>query len=288
MRAFASLRRSAADQLASSSALCATTTRIFSTGSVGIAVRSLFVSHISEDAAVAAWLKETLRRDFLEMFDVFVSSDTESIEAGQPWFDTVRKEIDESHALITLCSAESLPRPWVNFEVGAAWMIRKPNIPVCHAGLKPADLPVPLSLYQAITLDEPDGWKRLYNTIAKWFECGIPRVDFDELAREARSIGADRPVDEPAAPEQADDDGDAGEDGDGTKLARRLHAALSEPNPKWRTITWAAAEAGISEDAAHAHFLEDDAVRFSKGKSGATIVGLKRRVGEHIVRPARD
>lgn len=131
-------------------------------------MRKLSVSHISEDAAVAAWLKKTLRGDFLEMFDVFVSSDTESIEAGLPWFDTVREEIASSHALITRCSAESLPRPWVNFEFGAAWMVDKPNIPVCHNGLTLADLPVPLSLYQAITLDDPDGLRRLYNTLVKW------------------------------------------------------------------------------------------------------------------------
>jgi hypothetical protein len=247
-------------------------------------MRKLFVSHISEDAAVATWLKETLREDFLEIFDVFVSSDSESIEVGRPWFDAVRKEIDDCAALITLCSPDSLIRPWVNFEVGAAWMIGKPNIPVCHKGLTPAGLPVPLSLYHALTLDDPLGLTRLYTTLGKWFECRPPRRDFDELARKARDVGGEAAARDAATADRDAAAAGASADGVGGAVTRRLHVALSEPNPKWRTITWAAAEAGISEDVAYEHFITDDAVRFSLSKSGARIVGLKRRVGEHPVR----
>ena len=40
-----------------------------------------FVSHITEEATVAARLKSALSRDFLGLLDVFVSSDAESIAA---------------------------------------------------------------------------------------------------------------------------------------------------------------------------------------------------------------
>jgi hypothetical protein len=196
----------------------------------------------------------------------------------------VREEIEGCHALITLCSFDSLTRPWVNFEVGAAWMINKPNIPVCHKGLTPADLPVPLSLYQALAIDDPRGLTRLYTTLAGWFGCKVPSRNFEELAREARGVVGDAAARGVAA--AAEDAAATGLRADvmDDAVARRLHAALSEPNPKWRTITWAAAEAGVSEDIAHKHFLTDDAVRFSKSKSsGARIVGLKRRVGERSV-----
>lgn len=45
--------------------------------------KRVFVSHISEEAKTAARLKDALVRDFLGFIDVFVSSDTESIAAGE-------------------------------------------------------------------------------------------------------------------------------------------------------------------------------------------------------------
>lgn len=44
----------------------------------------VFVSHVSDDARVAGWLKETLNSHFLGIFRVFVSSDTESVDVGTP------------------------------------------------------------------------------------------------------------------------------------------------------------------------------------------------------------
>jgi hypothetical protein len=42
----------------------------------------VFLSHITEDKALAGYLQTRIRRDFLKAIDVFVSSDGESIEAG--------------------------------------------------------------------------------------------------------------------------------------------------------------------------------------------------------------
>ena len=48
-----------------------------------------FISHITEEAEVAAKLKAALARDFLRMLDVFVSSDGESISAGDDWLKSI-------------------------------------------------------------------------------------------------------------------------------------------------------------------------------------------------------
>ena len=50
-----------------------------------------FVSHVNEEAAVAARLKSALTSDFLQMLDVFVSSDGESISAGDDWLTSMNK-----------------------------------------------------------------------------------------------------------------------------------------------------------------------------------------------------
>jgi hypothetical protein len=79
-----------------------------------------FVSHVSEEADVAARIKAALSRDFLGLLDVFVSSDTESIAAGEEWLRSIEKALQESALLIVLCSPASVGRPWINFEAGAA------------------------------------------------------------------------------------------------------------------------------------------------------------------------
>ncbi len=99
----------------------------------------IFISHISEEKAPAAQLKRALTRDFLGLVDVFVSSDTESISAGEEWLQSVAKALRECAAVVILCSPESVKRPWINVEAGAAWMRDIPLVPVCHLGLLPRD-----------------------------------------------------------------------------------------------------------------------------------------------------
>jgi len=116
-----------------------------------------FISHISEEADVAKALKVVLVRDFLGLLTVFVSSDTESIAAGEEWLRSVEQALENCAMQIILCSPDSITRPWINFEAGAAWIRKIPLIPICHSGLTPRDLPMPLSLRQAISLDDPQG-----------------------------------------------------------------------------------------------------------------------------------
>lgn len=228
--------------------------------------KSVFISHISDDEAVAEWVKRTLLRDFLQLFDVFVSSDTESIDAGTEWFRSVHDALVRSDVLITLCSPASVSRPWINFEVGAAWSLKMPIIPVCYAGLKPSDLPIPLSLRQGLALEAPDGVKRLYEALARGCACATPQADFDKLAREVPKGHPETPSGRPTADEEM-------------TIDRRLQSSLSTSKHRWRSLERLAIEAGVSEDTAARVLRDDDAVRFSKGKSGKTIVGLISRVG---------
>jgi hypothetical protein len=228
--------------------------------------RLVFVSHISQDEEVADWLKATLNRDFLRLLEVFVSSDTESIEVGTPWFDSVREALADARVLVVLCSEASVRKPWINFEVGAAWIIGKPIIPLCHSGLRPAELPMPLSLRQGIDLSEPAGIQRLYEGLAREFGYGTPEKDFAELARQVPRVTASE-VDEP------------GESADDRHVSGRLRAALEGSRYKWRSLEWAAVEAGVSEETAADVLRRDEEVRFGKGKNNRTIVGLVSRVG---------
>ncbi|HXF26586.1 MAG TPA: toll/interleukin-1 receptor domain-containing protein [Bryobacteraceae bacterium] len=134
-----------------------------------------FLSHISEDKLVAQRIKTALSRDFFGLLDIFLSSDTQRIAAGEKWLESIEQALQESTFLVVLCSPEPVRRPWINFEAGAAWMRKIPLIPICHASLRPRDFLIPLSLRQGIAIDDPNGLESLYNRVAKELSCQAPQ-----------------------------------------------------------------------------------------------------------------
>jgi len=134
----------------------------------------LFVSHISEEGDIAALLKETITEDFLGLVQFFTSSDIGSITAGEEWLTAVERAMREAAGVIVLCSKASVQRPWVQFELGAAWMKHVPIIPVCHSNLKVAELQMPLSRLQGVELGTTLGIERLYQGIANILK--LPQV----------------------------------------------------------------------------------------------------------------
>jgi hypothetical protein len=132
----------------------------------------LFVSHISEEGDIAALLTKTVEEDFLGLVDFFASTDIHSIGAGADWLKAVEQAINEAAAVIVLCSKASVQRPWVQFELGAAWMKHVPIIPVCHSGMTVDELPMPLSRLHGVELSTPHGLERLYQTLAGLLKLG--------------------------------------------------------------------------------------------------------------------
>ncbi len=228
--------------------------------------KSAFISHITEEREVGSALKTALARDFLGMLDVFVSSDGASIAAGDDWLKSVDEALRKTDLMMILCSPTSIRRPWINFEAGAAWIRKIPIIPLCHSGLRPGDLPMPLSSRQGLLLSSADSLRGLYERIAKEMECGVPPSQFDELASKLGSISV--PTD------QADQESLSRD----RAVKDRLEESLKDHKFKWRSLERVALEAAISEEMAADHLRADSSVRFSKGKTGNIIVGLRSRV----------
>jgi TIR domain len=153
-----------------------------------MAKKSLFISHISNETELAQSLKQRLEKDFLGLLDIFVSSDRKTIQAGTKWLEEVDKALKDADLQIVLCSKESVGRPWVNFEAGAVWLRGIPVIPVCHSGMKPNDLPVPLSMLQGIEGSQPEGLQQLYDAIAAKLKINVPAVDFKAIADELKEL----------------------------------------------------------------------------------------------------
>jgi hypothetical protein len=148
----------------------------------------IFISHISDEAVLADVFKNRLQRDFPGLLDVFVSSDEVSIEAGANWLEAVESALKTAKIELILCSKTSVKRPWINFEAGAGWLRGVPIVPVCHTGLRPSDLPMPLTVLQAIEANKQPGIDRLYRLIARTIGCDKPSVDFDGIIKEVEAF----------------------------------------------------------------------------------------------------
>jgi hypothetical protein len=63
-----------------------------------MAQKQVFISHISAEAEIARRLKQRLDNDFLGMLEIFVSSDRETIRAGEKWLDQVDRALRAADA----------------------------------------------------------------------------------------------------------------------------------------------------------------------------------------------
>jgi TIR domain len=230
----------------------------------------IFVSHISEEGELAAVIKRHLVEDFLDLLDVFVSSDIQSIGAGQNWLEGLDAALRRSSLLLVLCSHASLRRPWVNFEVGAAWMKQIPIVPICHSGLEPSSLPIPLSLLQGIQASYVDGLVRLYLAVAKTIGSRAPKGNPDQLIAEIASF------EERYTPSIYAQLGPVTARASASR--KRVYEALKDSAFNWRSISKLAVLSGLTEDEIVELLIIDENVQFGRGKkSQERIVRLKNR-----------
>jgi hypothetical protein len=154
---------------------------------------SLFLSHIHEEADLAKIIKETIENEFSGFVEVFVSSDGSSIPAGTNFLKRVENELINCVGALYLISPESVKRNWINFELGAVWIRNAisikndnteiPTIPICHSGITPKELPMPLLNLNAVNGNSSTELKFVFSSIQKVVRGkGVLKTDFDELA----------------------------------------------------------------------------------------------------------
>lgn len=151
-------------------------------------IPTIFISHISEEAELAALLQQRIVADFQGKVEVFVSSNLENISAGDDWLKSIRSALERAGVELILCSRLSITRPWVNFEVGAAWLKQIPIVPVCHSGLQVSDLPVPYSIFNGVEVDLERDLKKLYSGIARILNVNCPESDFGSFVAAVRTF----------------------------------------------------------------------------------------------------
>lgn len=150
----------------------------------------VFVSHINEEADVAKWLSESISHLLLDGVQFFVSSDGTAIVGGDPWLRKIEQGLRDARIVLVLCSSRSVRRPWVNFEAGGAWIAGKRVVPICHAGMRPANLPEPLRTLQAYDLLKGKDLVALVALLAREAELRNPKFDPAEILADIPSIAS--------------------------------------------------------------------------------------------------
>ncbi len=164
----------------------------------------IFISHIHEESKLALVLKGWIESTFAGQCDVFVSSDADDIPAGSKWLNQIDGALGDSKVFITMCSPNSIIRPWINFETGCAWIKQTPVIPICHSGLSKSILPQPLAMFQALDLKEEGFPGLLFGALGKHLGVSkLPRIAFDEMLAELKHALAQISGKVPTAKEQA-------------------------------------------------------------------------------------
>src|SRR6476660_1647133 len=85
----------------------------------------VFLSHSIEDRPYALHLQKLISP--FANFRVFT---TDALSAGEDWTPKLREEIARSDVFMVVLSPASVGSAWVLQELGAAWALNKPIIPV--------------------------------------------------------------------------------------------------------------------------------------------------------------
>lgn len=140
--------------------------------------KTVFISHITEESDLAQIISEQIKNSYLGMLDTFVSSDGESIPTGSRWLTSIDTALSESAIQISLCSPQSVKRPWINFEAGASWIRKIPVIPFCHSGMTKTTLPIPLSMLHAADYNNQIDLEHMFSTLSNVLGSATPSVDY--------------------------------------------------------------------------------------------------------------
>lgn len=155
--------------------------------------KMIFLSHITEEKALAKIIKDAIEDEFSGFVSVFVSSDGETIKAGQNFLKVIEDGLVNCISAIYLISPASVKRNWISFELGAVWIrnalnLREgkdevPALPFCHSGMSCNALPQPICNLNAIEANMASRLEFAFRSLQ--FAVGAKgklRTDFDDLA----------------------------------------------------------------------------------------------------------
>lgn len=144
-------------------------------------IQRIFLSHAAADERLATLVRDEIAR-LQPRIEVFLASRPGDIRADEDWLAVIQRQLREADAYVVLLTPQSVTRPWVWFETGAAWMSAKPWILARAAGLTPHDVPLPLSVRQTYSLDDAAGAREVLRPL------GITLDDPERFVASVRAL----------------------------------------------------------------------------------------------------
>jgi predicted nucleotide-binding protein len=111
----------------------------------------VFISHSSSDETWAREFANSLQQRGLKVW-----FDSNAIHSGQSLTQAVEKGLRESSVIVLLVTSDTLKRPNLFFEIGAAMGMGKPLVPVVSKDIDPSTLPISLRGRRYLLKRSPD------------------------------------------------------------------------------------------------------------------------------------
>jgi hypothetical protein len=147
-------------------------------------MKEIFISHTSEESALALELSSLIEESFPGACMLFVSSCPSDLPGGQQWMEALLNKLRSASVVIVLCSPQSMLKRWISFEAGGAWARGIPLIPICHSGMTKNSLPSPFNSFQAFNLLSKTFVTDFYASLARHLGCAPARsVEGDIVTR---------------------------------------------------------------------------------------------------------
>jgi TIR domain len=112
----------------------------------------VFISHATADKWIAVKICESI-----EKFGAKTFRDDRDINGGDDIPEEIRRQIKQSREMLVLWTPESMNRPWVTLEIGAAWGEgKRMRITIVRYHVPVDTVPAMLKNRKSITLNEVD------------------------------------------------------------------------------------------------------------------------------------
>jgi nucleoside 2-deoxyribosyltransferase len=109
----------------------------------------VYISHAEVDMIFARHVRNLLvQRVNAQVFT------TEDLSAGEKWQSKLRNELSSTDVVVALLTPNSVNNSWVLHEIGAAWALEKPIIPVVSRRDVLNEMPVSLERAHVIELTD--------------------------------------------------------------------------------------------------------------------------------------
>ena len=125
----------------------------------------VFLSHASTDMVLGRKVRNLISQNFNAQ--VFT---TEDLNAGEEWETKLRDELSTADVVVALLTPASVASSWVLQEIGAAWALQKPIIPLVTRRDVLNSMPISLEPYRAIELagvEKPEDVDRFLGALDK-------------------------------------------------------------------------------------------------------------------------